>query len=455
MYDCIIIGAGMSGLAAGIRLAHFGKKVVILERHAIPGGLNSHYSKDGRRFDVGLHAMTNFVPRGTKGAPLSKLLRQLRIDHNELDLVEQGFSSIDFPGRKIRWTNGMGMMVDEVAREFPTQVDGFRRLVAHVQGYEDTALDAPYLSSREVVAGFISDPTLIDMIFCPVMYYGSAVEDDMDFSQFCIMFKAVFSEGFCRPQIGVRHLLRLLQHRVKEAGAEVKMRTGVKRILLKDGVATGVELDNGEVLEGKAVLSSAGVVETSMLLGETPKQRPGMLSFVETLLVLDTMPKDLGIDETISFYCRSERFNYRRPAGRTVDPSSGVICIPNNFQFRDKPLAEGIIRFTCLADYEAWSILNKPEYAQAKKDFIRAQMETTGLASKLDGHIVYEDAFSPLTVKKFTSHVNGAIYGSPDKIKDGRTSAPNVFLCGTDQGFLGIIAALLSGISMSNFHLMK
>ena len=56
-----IIGAGMSGIAAGIRLAHFGKKVCIFERHYVPGGLNSFYALDGRKYDVGLHAMTNFV----------------------------------------------------------------------------------------------------------------------------------------------------------------------------------------------------------------------------------------------------------------------------------------------------------------------------------------------------------------------------------------------------------
>ena len=40
-YDVAIIGAGMSGLAAGIRLAHFGKRVCIFERHKAVGGLNS------------------------------------------------------------------------------------------------------------------------------------------------------------------------------------------------------------------------------------------------------------------------------------------------------------------------------------------------------------------------------------------------------------------------------
>ena len=39
IYDTVIIGAGMSGLAAGIRLAMFDQKVCILERHNVPGGL--------------------------------------------------------------------------------------------------------------------------------------------------------------------------------------------------------------------------------------------------------------------------------------------------------------------------------------------------------------------------------------------------------------------------------
>ena len=65
-YDAVIIGAGMSGLAAGIRLAHFGKKVCIFERHNATGGLNSFYSFSGRKYDVGLHAMTNYVAPGVK-----------------------------------------------------------------------------------------------------------------------------------------------------------------------------------------------------------------------------------------------------------------------------------------------------------------------------------------------------------------------------------------------------
>ena len=56
--SAVIIGAGMSGLAAGIRLAQFGSDVVILERHYLWGGLNSFYKLGGRRFDANMTTIT-------------------------------------------------------------------------------------------------------------------------------------------------------------------------------------------------------------------------------------------------------------------------------------------------------------------------------------------------------------------------------------------------------------
>ena len=40
------------------------------------------------------------------------------------------------------------------------------------------------------------------------MYYGSAREHDMDFGQFCVMFRSIFLEGFARPLAGVRLILK-------------------------------------------------------------------------------------------------------------------------------------------------------------------------------------------------------------------------------------------------------
>ena len=125
MYDTIIIGAGMSGLAAGIRLAYYDQRVCMLERHTTIGGLNSFYRLRGRDYDVGLHALTNITPKGTKKGPLARLLRQLRISWDELQISPQIGSEIVFPGVRLRFDNDLELLRREMAREFPRQVDNF------------------------------------------------------------------------------------------------------------------------------------------------------------------------------------------------------------------------------------------------------------------------------------------------------------------------------------------
>ena len=105
MYDTIIIGAGMWGLAAGIRLAYYDQRVCILERHYTIGGLNSFYRLRGRDYDVGLHAITNVTPKGTKTGPLARLLRQLRMRWDDFAIAPQIGSEIAFPGMRLRFDN--------------------------------------------------------------------------------------------------------------------------------------------------------------------------------------------------------------------------------------------------------------------------------------------------------------------------------------------------------------
>lgn len=63
--------------------------------------------------------------------------------------------------------------------------------------------------------------------------------------------------------------------------------------------------------------------------------------------------------------------------------------------------------------------------------------------------------FTPLTIRRFTWHDNGAVYGAPEKRFDGSTHLGNLFLCGTDQGYVGIIGSIVSGIAMANRHCLS
>ncbi|CAM2852555.1 phytoene desaturase family protein [Rariglobus hedericola] len=471
-YDVAIIGAGMSGLAAGIRLAHFGKKVCIFERHNVTGGLNSFYSIDGRKYDVGLHAMTNFVRAGVKGTPLTKLLRQLRIERDEFALCEQKRSRVAFGPRgevSLTFTNDFTVFESEVARQFPAQIDGFRRLVALIRTYDDVSLGALPESARTVIRRHVTDPLLEDMLFCPVMYYGSATEHDMEFGQFVIMFKALFLEGFARPLDGVRVILRVLLDKYRAAGGERRMKCGVQKIITRDGYASALLLDDGTEVTATHVISTVGAPETEALLNSqlsslnSQLSAPtGALSYTETITVLDREPSALGWgDDTIVFFNDSEKFTYARSEAQ-VDTRSGVICMPNNFDFGpDTHLPEGLFRCTCLASYDQW--VNLPEdqyladkarwYAEIQKSaqrFLPALPTPDALAKAT----LATDMFTPRTIIKYTGRLGGAIYGSPQKIRDGRTAIDNLYIAGTDQGFLGIIGAMLSGISMANFHIL-
>ena len=460
-YDTLILGAGMSGLAAGIRLAYYEKKVCILEQHTMPGGLNSFYRLDGRNFDVGLHAMTNFVPRDIRSAPLNKLLRQLRIKYDEFQLCPQRVSDVRFPGVKLRFSNDFKLFESEVCEKFPVQADAFRRLVAHIHAFNELDLNAKPLSARETISGFLSDALLVDMILCPLMFYGSANVDDMEFGQFVIMFKSIFCEGFARPRAGVRQIISTLIKKYKACKGEMRMGCGVKRLVVSGERISAVELDTGETLTANTILSSAGFVETMRLCSDSDPaalaqldQQAGQMTFLESISVLDCAPESLGFDQTITFYNDSERFRYR-PAEDMVDTSSAVVCVPGNFQY-DTPLDEGMIRITHIANFDLWKNLPPDEYKAKKQEWYeRSVAAASRFVPEFRKHVKYIDTFSPLTIRKFTRHDNGAVYGAPRKLKDGRTRLANLFLCGTDQGFLGIIGAMLSGISMANLHVLQ
>jgi hypothetical protein len=59
-----------------------------------------------------------------------------------------------------------------------------------------------------------------------------------------------------------------------------------------------------------------------------------------------------------------------------------------------------------------------------------------------------------MTIERFTKKNEGAVYGSPLKIKSGRTPWRNLFIAGTDQGYLGIVGSMLSGVTIVNQHFL-
>ncbi len=454
----IIIGGGLSGLAAGIRCSRYCEEVLILEKHSRLGGLNSYYYRNKQLFETGLHAITNFAEKKDKKAPLNRLLRQLRIKRDQLNICPQISSEVKFPDVSIRFSNDFELLQNQIQEKFPAASQKFENLLNQIDRIDPFAT-TPFTSARKFLDDTLQDPLLTDMLLCPLMYYGSSVENDMDLGQFVIMFTAIFKEGMFRPAGSIKDFIQILTDLYIEQGGKIRKSCGVKQIIIKDNDVTGVELDNGEFIECNHLLSTIGHQETLSLISRTNNKVPestNRLGFIETIYQLPNKTADLlPKDTTIVFYNNASKFQYQQTQ-EFADYASGVICFPQNFSgLTDDKYIE--VRSTHLASYNKWksTSANREEYLHQKSEVALNSAHTLEkLIGKFHHNTVYSDTFTPLTIERYTSKIEGAIYGSPSKVKDGNLGYNNLFLAGTDQGFLGIIGSMLSGVSIVNQHIL-
>ncbi len=457
-HPLIIIGGGLSGLAAAIRFARFEPGVLILEKHSRIGGLNSYYYRNKRLIETGLHAITNFAAPHEKSAPLNRLFRQLKLKRSQLNTHEQIESEIRFMGREsLRFSNNFDLFYNEIARKFPLSLNGFTQLLDLIRSY-DPFKPAPYQSARNVLDEHLNNILLTDMILCPLMYYGSSIQNDMDFGQFVIMFRAIFIEGFFRPEGTIKDFLDLLKKHLETFDGQIRLNSGVRKIIHTNKKVSGVELDSGQVIQCDNLLSTVGLEETFELLDCPPsKNEPQRLGFLESIFLINPpKPQHLPENKTIIFFNSGKKFLYQSPRNSFVDFNSGVICFPGNFDGLVQNSVQEI-RTTHLADFKQWNKISssRKDYLTNKK-FVTDQSKNCveKIIGKFSSNIIFEDSFTPITVERFTSKKNGAIYGSPNKIKDGDIGFNNLFIAGTDQGFLGIVGSMLSGVSMVNKHIL-
>lgn len=457
----------MSGLSAALRLGMFGKKVALFEKHYVVGGLNSFYARKGRKFDVGLHAVTNFPSASSgKTSPLLRACRQLRIPFDSLNLYPQSQSRITFGNQNLNFSNDFESFVTEVGKNFPKEIDNFQKLLKKMADFDAYSPNVKDISTRKILNETFSDPLIGEMLLCPTCYYGSAQENDIDFATFTMLFDAIFKQGLSRPSNGIRAILDPITKKLKELGVKRIMNNGVKQINSINNSVTDITLEKGEVFSADHYISTCGIVETEELInGEKKIERTqeGEFSVIETISVFEGKPKDFGWNETVIFYNNSNRFHYGKPEG-FIDSKSGVICIPENYQDPENEfLNESRLRITNPANFKRWNSLSEEDYKiqKEKSESIMLEHALTYLAQgtsqkkEFEKATILKDTFTPRTIKKYTHHTNGTLYGSPVKNRKGSTPFKNLFISGTDQGYIGIVGAMLGGIAVANNQILS
>ncbi|SHI68472.1 phytoene desaturase [Palleronia salina] len=287
----VVIGAGLGGLAAAMRLGAKGYRVTVLDRLDSPGGRGSALHEEGHRFDLGPTIVT--VPQ---------LFRELWSDCGRDFDADVDLRSLD-PFYQIRWPDGSTFtarqdtdaMRDEVARLSPGDVAGYERFLKDSEaryafGFEDLGRRSmhrlrdlvavlpkfAWLRADRSVAAHAKrrfrDPRLqMAFSFHPLFIGG----DPFNVTSMYILVSHLEKEFGVHYAIGgVAAIAEAMVRVIEDQGGHVRHGAEVDEIVIERGTARGVRLTSGESIAADLVISNADAGHTyDRLLRNHAKRR--------------------------------------------------------------------------------------------------------------------------------------------------------------------------------------
>ncbi len=286
----IVIGAGLGGLAAAMRLGAKGYRVTVIDRLDVPGGRGSAIRQDGYRFDLGPTIVT--VPQ---------LYRELWAACGRDFDKDVELRPLD-PFYEIRWPDGTkfvaqqdtGKLRAEVAKLAPGDVAGFDKFLddsarRYWFGFEDLGrrsmhrlMDlikvlptfARLRADRSVyahAASRVKDEKLrMALSFHPLFIGG----DPLHVTSMYILVAYLEKEfGVHYAMGGIAGMAEAMGRVITDQGGTLLMETEVDEIVIRDGVTTGVRLASGLEMGADVVVSNADAGHTYDRLLRNHKRR--------------------------------------------------------------------------------------------------------------------------------------------------------------------------------------
>ncbi len=437
----IVVGGGVGGLAASIRLAVAGHDVALLERNPMVGGKLATLEEDGWSFDLGPSLLT--LPHvfeelfALAGTTLAAEVELVRLD----------------PQFRYRWPNGSTLDVPDDPAAMPAALDRFspgagaqwERFAAHAERIwevsERTFLAGPVGSPLSLVsrarspldlsridgtrtlaksaAAHFDDPRLQQLVGRYATYSGSSpFQAPATFA--CIPHvEQAFGCWYVRGGLG--RLGDALERLARSVGVDIRTGVDVGRIASDGRRATGVELADGGHEPADIVVSDVDAAHLYTDLLPHPKQAKQLDKVDRSTSAFVVCAAVRGRTEGIAhhnvFFSLHDRqeFRYLEAGQMPIDPT--VYACVSSVTDPDRAPRDG----------ENWCLLvNTPPAVGVDRKMMTAAI-LNRLAERgidLRQRIDYTRSLVPADFEARYRAIGGAIYGSSSNGKRAAFARP-------------------------------
>ncbi len=483
-----VIGAGIAGLAAALRLQKKGFDVTVFEKNTYAGGKMSELRSDGFRFDRGPTVLTKpdyvadlFALWGKdpnaywKSTPVEPIFHYFFEDGTVIESSKnrEVFAKEVAAKTKTSAKSVIDFLEDAETKHHLTDEVFLQRSLHQFKNY----LNWPTLrgilrfgkvdvfrSMNKANSARFSDQKVIDIFNRYASYNGSdpylAPATLNVIAHYEITLGTYFSEG------GIFTIIQALLKLASEVGVNIRLGESTFEITLQNGKATGLRTENGfEPFD--VVVSNVDVYNTYKRLMPSfsaPKrfiEQPRSSSVIVFYWGMNRTFEQLGLHNMFLTRNSEKEYEHLFQGTSLYDDPTVHLTISSKMNPNDAP--EGQENWAALIsvphdigqDWDAW-------VAQSRKNVI-AKMNRI-LKTDISQHIVFEDVLDPRKVNEETAAAFGAVFGNASnsmfsaflRHPNFSSKIDNLFFCGgTAHPGPGIPLCLLSGKIVSELIAQK
>lgn len=442
-YQAIIIGAGLGGLSAAASLARNGLKVLVLERHNVPGGYASSFVRGRYEFEVALHELSGIGTEESRGE-LFEYLEQVGVASKlEFTQVKELYRAI-YPDLDLILPLGVREYEDTLCQAFPHCASGIRQFLARVKTVaHETAqfvkqqgignpLTAVYRYANtirylpatwgSVLERDVKDPKARAVISQDWGYFGMG-PSKISFLYFALGLYSYMRLGPWYVRGRSHSLSNAFVQTIEEYGGEVRCNCSVTKIKHENGTVNGVVTQTGEEISADWVISNADPVTTSLnLIGQDAipasffttlrHHTVAPSSFNVYLGIAKSLP-ELGITTHENFIHRHYDHDRHYEQTKKLEPPSLVLLTCYNTVYPAiSPPGTSIIVLTALFYGQPWLQIRPHDYLTVKTRIADSMLNMAEqVVPDLRTYAEVVDVATPLTNLRYTRAMGGSIYG--------------------------------------------